>query len=160
MAIEAGDILAVQGDGWFSDAIRKCTGNGPYSHIGVITATAPIMQVTEALERVKTRPLSESIKDTRHAWILHPPYKTDTDRIITVMKALSYSADNYGWWDIAMQGLDSETRTRWFTNHFAETKWPICSMLAALADPAWKLDPKSVTPNDFAKLNWPTDLLK
>lgn len=158
--IEVGDILAIQGTGWFSDAIRKATGGGPYSHVGIITATTPVVQVTEALERVRTRVLTDSIKDAAHAWILHPPHFTDTDRIKAVVTALSYSTDEYGWWDIAMQGMDSRLKTKWFTSHFAETKYPICSMLAALCDDEFDLDPKSVTPNDFYNLHWPTDQLK
>lgn len=158
--IGVGDLLAVQGVGLFSDAIRYCTGRKPYSHIGVFTAVEPFPQVTEAVDRVRTRALQLSIKDARFAWVLHPPYSNPLEREHTALKALSYCGDDYGWWDIALQGLDAEAKTKWFTDHFAETKWPICSMLAALCDPKWGLNPKSVTPNDFYDLHWPTDQIK
>lgn len=154
LVIEYGDLLAVQGKSWYSDAIRKATGDGPYSHIGVVVAVQPFVIITEAVDRVRTRPLDVSVKDAVHAWILKPPL-TEMQRIIAVEKALSFDGDDYGWWDIALQGLDAAARTKWFAEHFAEIKHPICSMLADLAEPEFGLDPKSVTPNDYAKFDWP-----
>lgn len=158
--IEAGDIVAYQGTAWYSPLIRKFTGGGPYSHIAIVTATKPFIQVTEALTRVVVNPLDVSIKGAAHAWILHPPIPSDSARDRAVERALSYVGRDYGWIDLALQAADAETQSKFFTEHFAETYAPICSMLADLAEPILGMNPKSITPNDFAKLGWPTDQLK
>lgn len=151
--MKAGDILGIQGKGWLSDEIRALTGDGPLSHVGIITAVEPFPQVTEALTRVRTRPLDLSIADAEHAWLLEWQDIVDAQRLAMCQTALSFSADDYGYVDIGFQLLDSVFKTRWITQHFVERKLPICSLLDALAaksaDLNFGVTINSTTPNDI-----------
>lgn len=150
-AMRAGDIIGVQGAGWLSDMIRRCTGDGPLSHIAVISATSPMFQVTEAIDRVKTRPLNVRLSESQKVWLLSPQFLTDDQRVVAAQNALGYSADDYGWGEIVLQGLDFLGKTEWWTEHLSGyyRNHPICSMLAALCEPEDGLPAISVTPNDF-----------
>ena len=165
--MKPGDVLAIRGPGWLSDAIDHLTGNAGASHVGLIVCVEdpPGPVVVEALSHVRVRMLSESIAAAIHAWVITDLTVTDDQRRKIVAKALSMSADPYNYGAIALQLLDAETRSRWFTEHFVQTKYPICSMLDGLAlqDAGIVLPPlihtpgtelheeRSITPNDFIR---------
>ena len=166
MDIHAGDILAVRGKGWLSRQILKATGN-TVSHVGLLLDVAPSYEhsfVIEALARVKTRALEESIADCERAYILSPTNLTDAQRTEITLRGAQFSADDYGWGDIALQLGDAITRSTWFTRHLnwglLETH-PICSYLVAEAYEAvgltfGKKPNESITPADiysFAREN-------
>lgn len=160
LPMKPGDILMVRGADWFSDAIDHLTGDAGVSHVGLLVCVEdpPGPVVIEALDRVKTRLLATSIAAARHAWAVTDCTLTIEQRRAVVARALSFTADPYNYCAIALQLLDSATRTRWFTEHFATTRVPICSMLDALAEegagvalpPADGSD-RSITPNDFCR---------
>jgi hypothetical protein len=147
--IKPGDIIGVADDSWLSHAIRNATGGGPVSHIQIVTATAPFVQVTEALDHVIVNPHTLRLAQCTAAYLMSPLNVSDFQRAQAVAIALSYVADRYGYGDIVLQAMDSLTQSRFWTDHFAEKEEPICSMLAALAWPCLHLDVKSETPNDF-----------
>ena len=151
--MKPGDLLGIRGVGWLSDHIVAASAPGPLSHVGICTADSPFLQVTEALSRVRTRPLTVSIADAKAAWSLEWVNVTDTQRWEMVQTALGYTADDYGYMDIVFQGADSLAGTRWFTQHFAERSLPICSMLddicATSAGIVLGISAKSCTPNDI-----------
>ncbi len=156
--MRVGDLLGISGSEWLSQRIIAATqipgtSPAPLSHVGVCTADTPFEQITEALTRVVTRPLADSIAAAKAAWSLEWVDILDEQREEIAYAALAYSAKDYGYIDIAYQGLDSMFQTRWFTEHFAERKLPICSMLDAIAVTKAGLliglDPKSATPNDI-----------
>ena len=151
-SIKPGDIIGIADDSWLSHSIRAATGGGPVSHIQIVTAIAPFVQVTEALDHVKVNPLEARLAQSTAAYLMSPLNVTDPERSSAVAIALSYVADRYGYGDILLQAMDSLTQTRFWTTHFAEEREPICSMLAALAWPCLHLDAKSETPNDFVYL--------
>lgn len=62
-SLQAGDILAIRGTGFFARGILAATGN-TVSHVGMVLAPTPGPLAIEALWRVKTRPLSLSIQDS------------------------------------------------------------------------------------------------
>ena len=134
MTILAGDILAVRGTSWLSRGILKATGN-TVSHVGIITATSPIIEVTEALIRVKTNPIDVSIADDDIEWaaVLQDKTLTDSERITIVEAALQFSSDSYNYGAILLQLLNSNFNTTWFTDHlsFGMNGRPICSYVAA-----------------------------
>jgi len=160
-----GDIMGLRGSGWISDQICELTRpSSPiiwegvaieWSHVGIVTAVAPFVQVTEALTKVRTRPIDVSIAEAEFAWIAQLGALTDQQRAMLARKALSFSADDYGYADIGLQALDSVTRSRWFTQHFAERRFPICSMLDALDYDSigirLGISASSATPNDLAR---------
>ena len=159
--IQAGDILVVRGTGFFSNAILRLTGN-TVSHAGLVVSTSPVILITEALWRVKTRPIQISISAAEHAYILQPKNLDSDKRSTMIFTASTFSADGYGVWDIVMQLLNLAFRTTWFTETDPwVSQHPICSAVAANAYASagltfGKRSWKSLTPADlynFAKSN-------
>ncbi len=147
--IEYGDLLGVQGTGWLSDSIRSATGGGPLSHIAIVTAIEPFVQVTEALDRVRVRSLDDRLFDAQHVWLLKSPLSPE-DRNVACRNALKHAGDDYGYANILWQEMDELTRSRWFTEHLVNvTHDVICSELAALCEAKLGLRPDDATPNDF-----------
>lgn len=134
-SVQAGSILAIRGRGFLSKGILRATGNS-VSHVGLVISDDPVVLVLEALWRVKTRPIEESIEDAEAAYILTPLNLQPIEIRGIVTCACSESADGYGWWDIGLQLLDSLFRTTWFTDRVSLTALdhhPICSFLVARA---------------------------
>ena len=150
--VRSGDVIGVADDSWLSHSIRAATGNGPVSHIQIVTATEPFVQVTEALNHVVVNPLLARMDQCTAVYLMSPILVTPIDRIGAVIAALSHVADPYNYGDILLQGMDALGQTRFWCDHFASQKEPICSMLAAEAYPALHLDSRSETPNDFYNL--------
>lgn len=127
-----GDILVVRGTGWISKGILKATGN-TVSHVGIVTAISPFVEITEALTRVRTRPMEESIAEADWAAILQDKTLTDEERTHIVISALKFSAAGYNYLDILFQLLNANFSTTWFTDHlaFRMDNTPICSYVAA-----------------------------
>lgn len=149
------DLIAIRGVGWLSDGIAACEGNTDYpSHIAGMINPDPSICL-EALTRVKTNPLDKTLAGAKRAWLIHVKDVTDAQRAAVVYDACSFSADNYGWSDILLQGLDSETHETWWTDKLAGelAKSPICSYVwaHAWATAGIAFGPKllsSVTPAD------------
>ncbi|MFZ0887213.1 MAG: hypothetical protein WA005_02055 [Candidatus Binataceae bacterium] len=145
------DILAIQGMGWLSASIMEAT-HSRVSHVALGIASNPDL-VIEALSRVRTRPLELSITDAAAAWLIEPLELSDAQRAAIVRAACLYSAQSYNSPDVILQGMDAATRTRWWTDHFATERWPICSMLVGRAYHAMGLDfgvsDRSLTPGDI-----------
>ena len=150
--IRPGDIIGVANDSWLSRSIREATGDGPVSHIQIVTAIEPFVQVTEALNRVVVNELAVRMADSTAVYHMQPLNVTDEQRLHAVRIALSYVGRDYGYGDILLQGMDALARTKFWCDHFAEEQEPICSMLGALSWPDLHLDAKSETPNDFIRL--------
>lgn len=137
--IQAGDILGLRGRGFLSRGILAATGYdghpSPISHVGLFLTGDPKPIVIEALSRVKTNPLSVSLADADKAYVIHDSLLTNDERSLVIETALKFSADDYGYSDIVLQGLDALTHTTWWTDNLA---WnlkhsPICSYLVAVA---------------------------
>lgn len=164
MIIEAGDIVGVQVNDWLNDAIRVATGNGPLSHIAIVTATEPFVQVTEALDRVRVRSWDDRLADAAHVWLMKPPLSAE-DRAAACRIALKHVGDDYGYINLVWQGMDALTRSRWFTENLVNiTHLDICSELADLCEASLGLRPDDVTPNDFYGWfmieHWPIEQMK
>ena len=140
MDIHAGDILAVRGKGWLSRQILKATGN-TVSHVGVVLAATKeddprYVFVIEALTRVRTRILAESIADAEKAYILSPIGLSPEVRQGIAIVAASFSADDYNYADIAYQLGNAVFHTTWFTDHLNYgllDRVPICCYVALKA---------------------------
>lgn len=143
-----GDVIGCQGRGWLSDNIRKLTGNGPLSHVGICTADSPFSQVTQALSRVVVTAWEEVLDANQHVWILRSPL-TPEQRNVACRNALKHTGETYAYWNILMQLADSETGSEWFSDHWDDTRRNICSQLDAVIMPDVALRPKDATPNDF-----------
>lgn len=157
---KAGDILAVRGTGFLSKGILRLTGN-TVSHVGLVISDNPVVLVLEALNRVKTDTIEESLKDVENAYLFRPLNVDETD-INTIIRAASKASTNsYGWFSLGLQLADILFRTRLFTDHIYNDRHPICSYLVAEAYGAagltfGKLLYQSITPADifnFAKIN-------
>ena len=130
-----GDILAVRGKGWASREILKLTGN-TVSHVGLVVANDPVPLVTEALWRVKTHPIENSVGGTERSYILHPKNLTRAQTQAIIRGACGMSADGYGLWDLGLQLIDVTFKTTWPTDHalaLGLNQHPICSYLVAAA---------------------------
>lgn len=131
----SGDILAIRGSGWFSDGICQAT-HSIVSHVGMVISAEP-PAVIEALWRVKTRMLADSIASAQHVWIIRDMLVTVLQRRLLVAEACRFSANDYGWGDVILQLGDCLSHTRWFTTHIGQEwmlrKWPICSAVVAFA---------------------------
>lgn len=128
-----GDILAMRGASFLSRGILRATGN-TVSHIGIVTAISPFIEITEALVRVKTRPMSITLEDgIAAAFILQDRTLIIDERIKIVERALGFSAAGYNYPDLLLQLLNSIFRTTWFTDYLTinMNHYPICSYVAA-----------------------------
>lgn len=125
-----GDILAVRGKGLISKAILLATG-GPVSHVGLVVGEDPVL-VMEALSRVVTRPLVESIGGAEGVWVLRPKLERERLRNI-VRRACAWSAARYGYGKIVLHLMDSLLGTDKVTQKLARTRRPICSWHVAQA---------------------------
>lgn len=139
--ILAGDIICVRGQGWLADGIVRAEyGSRPpataVSHVGVITAADNlVIEVTEALTKVETHALAVTLSQCKSAWIVQHKGLTGAQRLAVVNAALEFSGDDYGYFDLLLQGADAVTRTSWFTDKLAFWlgRWPICSYVAGEA---------------------------
>jgi hypothetical protein len=130
---QPGDILAIRGKGFFARGILAATGN-TVSHVGMVTGTEPFVEIIEALLRVKTRPIEESMADAEAAYLLQDLSISADQREAIVRRALEFSAADYGWADILLQLANAIFRTTWFTDHLTFgylNQFPICSYLVA-----------------------------
>src|SRR5690242_5420579 len=138
MTIEPGDILAVRGRGFLSNGILRATGN-TVSHVGLLmTVASPLTSslTIEALSRVRSRSLGDAIFGAERAWVLSALNLTQAQRDEILLTASTFSADDYGYLDLALQLADAAFRTRWFTDRLASrflNRWPICSFVVARA---------------------------
>ena len=158
--IQAGDILAIRGKGWLSRQILKATGN-TVSHVGLVLAEGAVSGsafVIEALSRVKTDTLSQSIADAEKAYILSPLNLTDEQRQKITDTAAGFSTRSYGYFDIGLQWLDAVFGSRWFTDHlgWGLNDHPICSYVVAASYASigltfGKVQNDSITPADIYK---------
>lgn len=151
-----GDIVAIRGTGFLSRAILKATGN-TVSHVGMIIAASPgPTLVIEALWRVKTRPLVLSLDGAEKAYLLSDHSLEEKQRNELVFNACKFSAEDYGWWALVLQGADAIFHTTFFTDRFAwgMDRHPICSYLVAKAYQSLGLTfgrekSRSITPADI-----------
>ena len=149
MTPELGDVIGCQGGDWLSNAIRRCTGDGPLSHVGLLTALHPMAIVTEALAAgVVNTALDAVLAREAHVWLLRPPLRLD-QRATAAAKMLSLVGTQYNFGDILLQLGDTITGNDWLTEHWASCKQVICSMSDCLAEPEIGLCPKDATPNDI-----------
>ncbi len=120
-----GDILAVRGRGWLSDGIAKAEyGDHEPSfgvtHVGLFIAPGNDIStaiVIEALNRVTTNVLRESIDRVRRAYVLHDVSLTDLERSSMLEIACSFSTNDYGYVDIGAQYLNATFGTHWYTDN-------------------------------------------
>jgi hypothetical protein len=153
-AVKAGDIVAVRGKGWLSRGILMAT-HGQVSHVGMLISAEPVI-VIEALSRVRTRPLAETLHEVEAAWILSDRSLTEAQRITLIERACLFSADGYGYAEIVKQALDAAFKTTWFTDNLSRRldQHPICSYLVAKAYASIGLNfgakrAESITPADI-----------
>jgi hypothetical protein len=146
-----GDILAVRGFDWLSDEIDTMSGNGGASHIALVTATEPFIQVTEALGHgITVRSWEARLAESKHLWILKSPLALP-DRIEACRMAIAHVGDPYAYGNIVWQVMDDLTRSRWFTEsmvHLNANRW-ICSEIATFCEAKLGLRPDDSTPNDM-----------
>lgn len=140
--LQPGDIIAIRGSSWISDSIIAAEYGQvqiiPYqavSHVGLLIEGGSIPVVIEALSRVKTNALAITIANCRKAFIIRDKSLTLAQRQAIVNKALTFSADDYGYLDIIAQLIDCKFKTLWFTNHLSRllNRYPICSYVVAAA---------------------------
>ena len=133
------------------------------SHVGMLVGDNPVI-VIEALLRVKTRPIEESLADAEAAYVLQDLSLSVQKRDTIVMRACQFSAADYGWADIVLQLANAIFRTTWFTDHLTFgllNQFPICSYLVAesyktIGLTFGKQKEESITPADiynFAQKN-------
>lgn len=128
-----GNILAVRGKRFFDRGILAATGN-TVRHAGMVTETGPFVIVIEALLRVKTRPIEESVANAEKAYLLQDLSISADQRANIVKWGLRFYAADYGWGDILLQLANAIFRTTWFTDHLTFgllNQFPICSYLVA-----------------------------
>lgn len=150
------DILAMRGRSLFAHMILRATG-GEVSHVGLVISADPAL-VLEALVRVQTRPLKDTMEDQEAVYLLQPTNLSVMERYEIVKEACRWSARSYGYGKIMLHGLDSVFHTEWFSRHLSISNRPICSWLIAEAYRHIDLDfgepSGSITPEDiftFAK---------
>lgn len=147
--MQAGDIIGVADNSWLSQVIRSTTGHGPISHVGIVTATAPCIQVTQAVARVNVVPLDTMIASKTVAYVMSPLFLTDAQREEAARRALAHVGEDYGYWDLLQQAMDAVFDTQWFCEHFATQASQICSMLVDTSEPEDGFDWRTVSPNSF-----------
>jgi hypothetical protein len=132
--VKSGDIILVRGRAALSEGILKAT-NGHVSHAAAVIGTNPPICI-EALTRVRTNPLHVTIGAAEAAYLVTDDSLTDAQREAIVYAALTFSAEDYNYIDLALQGLDSLAHSDWFTHILAHDfldRWPICSYVVSKA---------------------------
>lgn len=163
--VKPGDLVVIQGSAWYSKLICWATGS-PTSHVGGFIGSNPPV-VLEALKRVKTDPVWETVLKAKKVWILKHKYLTESDRWQIVEKACTFSADSYGYILILFQLMDALTGKmlgkrftyfttvwgRWGNQHFGQH--PICSYLWSEVYSSVGMhflqEPGAATPGDILK---------
>lgn len=156
-----GDIICVRGRNWLSDGIAKAEYGDKEpaqsaTHVGLLVAGDPIPVVIEALDEVKTNPLSVTIQNAAKAYALHDESLTMAQRIAIIAKACTFSAANYGYIDLLAQWMNARTGSNWWTDRLSGylSHRPICSFVVAAAyhDGArltFGIDDSSCKPSDI-----------
>lgn len=153
LSVQPADIVLIRGTGRLSRTILRLTGD-TVSHAGLVLSSDPAI-VIEALWRVKTRPLSDTIFGAEAVYILSDQSLTRDEKSLIIKTACSQSADGYGWWDLLLQVGDMATHSSWLTDKlgWALDKHPICSYLVAKAYGAtgrkFGKEATGVTPSDI-----------
>lgn len=156
MEVKAGDILAIKGTKFISELICKLT-HGEVSHVGLVVGESPAL-VMEALKRVVTRPIEESIADASAALLIHPRFLDRDARERLVREACRWSASSYSYTKLLLAGLDALFRTSFFSSNLSSEHHPICSYHVAKAyaaigfhfgEPARSISPQEIL--DFAR---------
>ena len=132
--MKPGDMILIRGTGTLSNEILKAT-NGDVSHAALLIGVNPAICI-EALDRVKTNPLHITVQNAAAVYMVEDQSLTDADREAIVYAALTFSADDYNYMDLALQGLDSLSHSTWFTHILAHQfldRWPICSYVVSKA---------------------------
>jgi hypothetical protein len=153
---QPGDILAVRGKGFFAKGFLAATGN-TVSHVGMVIGSEPFVIVIEALLRVKTWPIEESISGAEASYLLQDLSLSMHKREAIVRRDCHFSASDYGWADILLPLANAVFRTTWFTDHLTFgllNQFPICSFLVAesyktIGLTFGKLKEESITPADI-----------
>lgn len=163
ISIDQGDILAIRGRGWLADGIVKIEYNNrpnqySVSHVGLFLSRGnanEIPIVIEALNRVKTNLLRESINDAEHAFVLHNLSLLDWQRSSIIETACKFSTYDYGYLDLGAQWFDAVLKTSWWTNQLANylSHRPICSYVVSASYASARLnfaiEDCSCKPNDI-----------
>jgi hypothetical protein len=152
---QPGDILAVRGKGFLARGILAATDD-TVSHVGMVVGDKPVI-IIEALLRVVTRPIEESVSDAEAAYLLQDLSLSAQQRAEIVKRAREFSAADYGWTDILLQLGNAVFRTTWFTDHLTFgllDHFPICSYLVAesyetIGLTFGKKEDESITPADI-----------
>jgi len=154
--MKPGDLLLVRGTAQLSLDIMKATG-GRFSHVGIVVCSMEPHNegdgiIIEALDRVKTRPFHLSTAAASYWEIWSNKTLTDSQRWAVVSTACDYSADSYGYINIAEQGIDALFHNDWATEHLPNFNHrPICSELAAFSYNGigikFSTDAKSIAPS-------------
>jgi hypothetical protein len=154
MNIKVADILALETTSILGQAVERITGS-PISHVGLVVSADPVL-IEQAVWRVDTVPISETLKKSEKGYILSNQALSQRDREGIVITATKFSAHGYNYADIILQALNAGFRTTWFTDHLSLglSKWPICSYLVAdsyvgVGIHFGKSELESVTPRDI-----------
>jgi len=152
LAIAIADAVTVLGNGALSWGISKFTG--PVSHIGLVTAIEPVVQVTQALrDGIKTLTLAETMANVRYGYVLHDTTFEDAARAKMVAWGLKQIGTPYAFGNLALEALDALLNTEKFSIYFDEDGADICSQYFSLAAASigrsCDITPRKATPSDW-----------
>ena len=152
--MKSGDIILVTGTAWISKQIMAKTAlptdEITVSHAGLFICD---QYVLEALPKgVVTSKYPDSFPETHY--IFSPKNITTVQQADICKKALTYSADPYGWGKLGTQYLDWLTSSKVWSSYGLD-KYPICSYIVAQAYKSVGLDfgvpTKGTTPMDILR---------
>ncbi len=152
--IALGDVVAIRGQGIISALISA--SSGMISHVGIVTAIGDdyeAVQVTQALDCVKTLSLAETLSHAKFGYCLHSDAIVDLDRAKLVCYALSRLGQTYPYANILWQFMKQVTGNPKWTEYADSDTKEICSELVADSYLQIGLDfgisPRDATPSDL-----------
>ena len=125
--------MAIRGSSLLSNLI--CDFTGPVSHVGLVievqAAALDSITIIQALARIEDKTLTESIADSRYAYILHALDLTADERKFICASAMSKLGVAYDYLDLVWQAADKIFRTDSFTERLHSPRKEICSEFVA-----------------------------
>jgi hypothetical protein len=150
-----GDVIAIRGKGVISSLISQFSGI--VSHVGLVTTSGfdyDTIQVTQALDQVRTLSLAKTLSTAKSGYCLHNPNLTAAQRQSIANYALSRVGEKYAYSNILWQAFKQVTNNPKWTEYFDENPkhGVICSELVALGYMQANV-PFDVSPNDITPAN-------
>jgi hypothetical protein len=131
--LQPADVVLVHGVGWLARAIRWATRSRgePRTWVSHVALAVDGTNIVEAIGRGAVERRLEGAYPRSRVRVYRPTRLTETERLRIVLRAESHVGEPYGYWRLALHGLDALLGIRFFRNFATVRERPICSWIVA-----------------------------